>query len=703
MNEIMKKGSEMILHERAPRNVIKTVLEHALMTRPKEEVYYRPFQKCEHIKYKRTLSSQVVDLNLMYPSAQVGDGVISDFNIVCGRDEDIYLNVSPNVQVFYEKQLIYDGINGTVNTGEKLKKDIGGIEFLHLPVRVKRNASNRVRIYCKKEADEKFSYEFLISVKRYPFMWANDYLFWARNVLPIEELEGEEGVAISKLIKAQTLDQNELADIKVEYQWPPAVSDREEFDFDLLCNRGDICYVYSEVTEDHILSYEGDVEYVLVNHKIASTGCAVKKGDQVLLRCKRNGTHWRVALDTQKLALPFLQSNRKSGIRAIYIGPFWGNQCHAPEYDWDFSKVFRNSKGEQLYWGFADGSELRIYLDSIFWSQWFYASMVGFYGIRKSAIFLGLEEKQKLFCENMSMLAKYFDYIEYDIKKHVMPAFMPRLYELNVLDNIGTMGMNLIDAYLDSNDISLLPIIERIRYQAEETVPRFEDGTYFRVDTMWVDDLYMSCPFLIRMGILTGNNEWLEKAKSQIWGFYDRLYMEDEDLFSHIYFPEEKAANRVPWGRGNGWVMWTLSELLLLGENRVELSKERQLFARMAERLKELQDESGLWHQVLNRKEKASYLETSCTGMFLLALSRGVKNGWLGSEFIETLDKAWQGLLKYSIDNEGNVYGVCMGSGCQKHADYYFDIPTIINDDHGTGVILAAASEYCALLEALDH
>ena len=81
--------------------------------------------------------------------------------------------------------------------------------------------------------------------------------------------------------------------------------------------------------------------------------------------------------------------------------------------------------------------------------------------------------------ENMAFLARYFAYIEYDIEKHVMPAFMPRIFEMNVLDNVGTMGMNLIDAYLDSSDKTLLPVIERIRCQAEETIPRMEDGTYY--------------------------------------------------------------------------------------------------------------------------------------------------------------------------------------------------------------------------------
>ena len=40
-----------------------------------------------------------------------------------------------------------------------------------------------------------------------------------------------------------------------------------------------------------------------------------------------------------------------------------------------------------------------------------------------------------------------------------------------------------------------------------------------------------------------------------------------------------------------------------------------------------LQDDEGMWHQVLNDHE--SYPETSCTSMFIYAFSRGIRFGWL--------------------------------------------------------------------------
>lgn len=703
MNEKLAKGQEMLLAGLDQRKVISVVMERALATRPKEEVSFRPFLACGYVGYTRTLSSQKVRLGDMYPDAEPGDGAFVDFRIQCHRDEAIYLNVSAGVKVWYGERCIYDGIDGTVDTGERLPESTGGEDKIHLPISVKRKGDNFVRILCVRRADREFSFEFLLSVKRYPFMWANDYLLWARAVLPVPGRSGEEGVAVSRLYRASEPD-DPAPQRALVYQWPPELPAGETFDFEKLCGEGDICYVYTEAVRSHTLTFRGNAESVSVNGEkvwaaLTAGSLEVKPGDRILFRCRRSRDGWKLDLSTTDLRLPFLSSDRKRGDRAIYIGPFYGTQCHGPEYGWDFSQVFVNQKGQRLYWGFCDGSELRIYLDSIFWGQWFYALMVGFYGIRDAALFLEDEARQHLFVDNMRFMAKYFDYVRYDIERHVMPAFMPRLYEMNVLDNIGTMGMNLIDAYLDSGDRSLLSVIECICRQAERTIPRLEDGTYYRLDTMWADDLYMSCPFLIRMGRLTGDSSWYEKAKAQVQGFRKRLYMEEERLFSHIYFPVKGVANHVPWGRGNGWVIWTLSELLMYGEGRVDLSAEKELFRQMCAGIRERQDESGLWHQVLNRPEEASYLETSCTGMFLLGFARGVRYGWLEEDFLACMEKAWRGLLTHSVDREGNVYGVCMGSGCQMDAEYYFTIPTIINDDHGTGVILAAGAEYCALLE----
>lgn len=685
MERKIKAGEQMAAYITEADSVIDKIMENALKTRPEVQVTYRPYIASEIIKYTDILSWQQAELSELFPNADDGDYAFVDFCVSCEHDEEVYLNVMGNIKVFYNGDIIHDNMATD-----------SGVAY-HLPIRVRKDEKNFVRICCIKRNGE-FSFKFLLSIKRYPEMWANDYLFRMRAVMPVAEYCGEDGAAISVCYSKSVLIEDAMRG-EIEYILPQKPCADAEFDFEKLCCGGDVCYVYTEAESSGKIEYRGTVEAVFVNgESVVPNGekeIYANAGDKLLFKCRKKD-NWCLRIEGD-VRLPWLTSARGTGDKAIFVGPFYGEKIHAPEFCWDFKSIFTNEQGEKLYWKFCDGSELRIYLDSIFFGQWFYALMVGFYGIRSAAAYLGDYKKQQLFCRNMKFLAEYFDYVRFDIEKHTMPAFMPRVGILDALDNIGTMGMNIVDAYFDSNDKVLVPLIDILTDKIQNAIPRMKDKTYFRNETMWADDLYMSCPFLVRLGRLSGEKVWYERAASQIQGFSKRLFMPEEGLFSHIFFVEQNQANRVPWGRGNGWVMWTLSELLIYAEGKIDLTEYKELFCKMANSIKGLQDKSGLWRQVLSRNDDESYLETSCSAMFLLAFARGVKYGWLDESFIETMDLAYQGLLNYSIDCYGNVYGVCMGSGCAMEAEYYFDIPTAVNDDHGTGVVLAALSEYSAL------
>ena len=683
MNEKISDGRSILGKTQDPKEVAETILSNSMRTRKREAVTYRPFKANDAIYYEDTLSWQNVDFGKIYPSAKDGDGAYIEFNIICVADEEILLNVSRNTCVYYNGKMIFTAQD----------KYDGMTDMEHLKIFVRKNGENNVKIFCRKNSG-RFSLRFLISVIRYPFMWANDYLFWARAVIP-ETREYEEGVYVSDLIEG---DFDEL----------PHICRNEDgseryFDFNLLYGKGNVCYIYTEAQKDGEITFCGNIKRLFIDGQEVKReeNIAVKAGNRILACFEKNRDEFSGDIISGCIGLDFITSSRKSVTDKICLGPFQEEQADAAHFGYDMSVVYENEYGEKLYWRFSDGSHLRIYLDSIFFGQWFYALMVGLYGLRSAGAVFGNAEAKEYFAENMSFMAKHFEYIRYEAERFIMPTFMPRIAKNDVLDNLGTMGMNFADAYSASNEKELLDVINYIADRVETAIPRFEDGTYFRRETMWADDLYMSCPFLVRMGNLTGNEEWYKKAVKQIIGFKKRLYIEEEHLFSHIYFANEKCANKVTWGRGNGWVMWTLSEIL--ANAKTDLHEIKTLFCDMAEALRKYQSDCGLWRQVIDSDEEASYPETSSTGMFLLALARGVRNKWLDESFVPCIKKAWCGLLKNSIDEKGNVYGVCMGSGCAMDKKYYYSIPTIINDDHGTGVILTAASEYKLLLEYIEN
>ena len=167
----------------------------------------------------------------------------------------------------------------------------------------------------------------------------------------------------------------------------------------------------------------------------------------------------------------------------------------------------------------------------------------------------------------------------------------------------------------------------------------FEDKVINRVETMWSDDLFMSCPFLVRLGLLSGKEEHFDMAYTQLSGFFKRMFIEENKLFSHIFFVKEQEKSNVPWGRGNGWVMVAMADFL---ENVPKTYKHYddvlRMFTEMSRGVANAQDERGMWHQVLDHHE--SFIESSCTAMFLFALSKGVKLGLLDNKYVENAKRA---------------------------------------------------------------
>lgn len=102
--------------------------------------------------------------------------------------------------------------------------------------------------------------------------------------------------------------------------------------------------------------------------------------------------------------------------------------------------------------------------------------------------------------------------------------------------------------------------------------------------------------------------------------------------------------------------------------------------------LKQYQNEEGMWLQLVD--DKASWPETSGTGMFTFAMISGVKNGWLDEkEFGPVARKGWIALTKY-IGKNGDVRDVCQGTNKENSRQYYLDRKKLTGDMHGQAPVL---------------
>jgi rhamnogalacturonyl hydrolase YesR len=174
---------------------------------------------------------------------------------------------------------------------------------------------------------------------------------------------------------------------------------------------------------------------------------------------------------------------------------------------------------------------------------------------------------------------------------------------------------------------------------------------------------------------------------------------------SHVFDLRRNLATRVPWGRGNGWPFFSLSELLaVLPEKHEHRPALLAFFRELASGYLALQDDQGMWHQVLTHHD--SYPEASCTSMFTYGFCRGIRYGWLEKPqpYIHAIFKAWEALNRVAIDRHGNIFGVCRGSEFSFTPEYYKkELGWNLNDTHGVGILLLAGVEVLRLTRHLQE
>jgi rhamnogalacturonyl hydrolase YesR len=109
-----------------------------------------------------------------------------------------------------------------------------------------------------------------------------------------------------------------------------------------------------------------------------------------------------------------------------------------------------------------------------------------------------------------------------------------------------------------------------------------------------------------------------------------------------------------------------------------------------------VQDESGMWHQVLDHPE--TFGESSCTAMFTLGMARGVRMGWLGKSYREKALRGWEA-LQSKIAADGTVKDICRGTGIGEDVEFYETRRRFDHDPRGLGAMITAGCEIYLLLQ----
>lgn len=226
------------------------------------------------------------------------------------------------------------------------------------------------------------------------------------------------------------------------------------------------------------------------------------------------------------------------------------------------------------------------------------------------------------------------------------------------------VGQPFIDLYIKyGNKKMIAPVMARANWVVENPAETALELDYGKPETLdrwsWCDALFMAPPVYAKLYALTKDKKYLDFLNKEYKATYDYLYDKEENLFYRDcrYFTKREAnGKKVFWGRGNGWVLGGLAEILqALPQDEPSRAFYQDLFVTLATRVAGLQGEDGYWHASL--LDPASYPspETSATGFVVYALAYGVNEGLLDeATFRPVIEKGWKALVN-AVEADGKL------------------------------------------------
>jgi unsaturated rhamnogalacturonyl hydrolase len=313
---------------------------------------------------------------------------------------------------------------------------------------------------------------------------------------------------------------------------------------------------------------------------------------------------------------------------------------------------------------------------------------------------------------------RYFNYIKDSVDQLVTPdGAIPTLKpEEHQLDNI-LLGRQLLLLYGVTQNKRYLTAATFLYDQLAQQ-PRNADGGYWHKqrypNQMWLDGLYMAEPFRAQYAAISHHPEEFADITRQFELIEQHARDPQTGLFYHGWdaSKRERWANKETgdssqfWARGMGWYMMALVDTLDYypegdpGRTRL-IGFLRQTAAAVAR----YQDQkSGLWYTMMNKPgEKGNYFESSSACMFVYALARGVRHGYLPTSYLANAKRGYKGILDHFIQtgsgDDVSLTGTVKASGLggEPYRDgtyaYYIGEKVITNDAKGVGAFLMASSE----------
>jgi unsaturated rhamnogalacturonyl hydrolase len=197
------------------------------------------------------------------------------------------------------------------------------------------------------------------------------------------------------------------------------------------------------------------------------------------------------------------------------------------------------------------------------------------------------------------------------------------------------------------------------------------------------------------MYLATGEEKYIDELVLQLSTHREKLQVPEWGLWVHgwdkadwghclfcsqVHWSKNKDHRSAEmWGRGNGWVIVTLSDALkALPKNHPQYQKLSGFLAEMIARLPELQDKkTGHWYQLpVRNNDPDNFIESSCTAMFGYGITTALELRIANTDdFKNSAQLAYDGLRQHSITPVNGTHlttqNICSAT-CIGDKQYYF-------------------------------
>jgi unsaturated rhamnogalacturonyl hydrolase len=159
------------------------------------------------------------------------------------------------------------------------------------------------------------------------------------------------------------------------------------------------------------------------------------------------------------------------------------------------------------------------------------------------------------------------------------------------------------------------------------------------------------------------------------------------------------------WARAMGWYAMALVDTLdYFPKDHPQRSALLGILSRLATAVAKYQDpKTGLWYDILDKPTaKGNYTESSASSMFVYALAKGVRKGYLPASYFKVAQSGFKGIANQFVESAANGINLkgtvsVSGLGGNPYRDgsyeYYMSEKVVTNDQKGVGAFLMASNE----------